>query len=163
MADRSVSVWREKRERYAPRATELPAEMKLAMLPFFPARLLEEIRFVQLRGDSIEFPKAKPREPADFPFWEHAHGHLFLDVLVMNRRLTERQLFHSLVHAMQMRRLGPERYVQTYLRALARTESRLGVPFEIQAFNLEARYATAPGEGFAVEDQVEMWVRKKLY
>jgi hypothetical protein len=163
LADWGVSLWRENRERYAPRAKELPAELKLAMVPFFPARLLEQIRYVQLHGEYVELPQEKLREFSDFPRSEHQHGFMFIDVLVMNQPLTERKLFHSLVHAAQIDAVGIRSYMETYMLALGKTRAYIGVPFEIQAFNLEARFATAPQDGFSVADEVELWLMKRLY
>lgn len=163
LADWGVTLWREKRERYAPRARELPVDLKQAMLPFFPADLLDRIRFVQLEGEYVSLPQEDLRAFADVPRSEHQHGFLFEDLLVMNQPLTERKLFHSLVHAVQMDKLGLPKYLHTYLQALAKTRAYIGVPFEIQAFNLEARFVTSPNDRFSVADEVELWLMKRLY
>jgi len=163
LAQWGVSLWRENRERYVSRAVPLPREMSAAMRPFFPATLMEQIRYVQLDGEYVSLPQEDLRAFADFPRSEHQHGFMFLDLLVMNHAITERKLFHSLVHGVQIEKLGLHDYMLTYLRALAVTRAYIGVPFEIQAFNLEARYVTSPTEGFSVADEVELWLMKRLY
>lgn len=163
LADWGVSLWRENRDRYAPRAKELPVDLKAAMLPFFGAEMLDRIRYVQLEGEYVALPQEDLRAFADVPRSEHQHGFMFEDVLVMNQPLTERKLFHSLVHAVQMDKLGISQYLHVYLQALAKTRAYIGVPFEIQAFNLEARFVTSPNDGFPVADEVELWLMKRLY
>lgn len=163
LADWGVSLWRENRDRYAPRAKELPQDLKVAMIPFFSPELLDGIRYVQLDGEYVTLPQEDLRAFADVPRSEHQHGFMFDDVLVMNQPLTERKLFHSLVHAVQMDKLGLAKYLHTYLQALAKTRAYFGVPFEIQAFNLEARFVTSPSDAFSVADEVELWLMKRLY
>jgi hypothetical protein len=158
-----VALWHKNRERYAPRAAELPTDFRQAMLPFFADSLLDRIRYVQLEGEFVSLPQEELRSFSDFPRSEHQPGFMFIDLLVMNQPLTERKLFHSLVHAVQIDKIGLDQYMQTYLRALAVTRAYIGVPFEIHAFNLESRYAAAPTDGFSVTDEVELWLMKRLY
>lgn len=163
IAATGVSLWHENRERYAPRATELPADLKRVVFRFFPAELMERVRYVQLKGEYVTLPQDDIRKFADLPRSEHQHGFMFEDLLVMNQPLTGRRLFHSLVHAVQMEKFGLHDYLLTYLRALAVTRAYIRVPFEIQAFNLDSRFVSAPQEPFSVADEVELWLMKKLY
>jgi len=163
LADWGVSLWRENRERYALCAKELPADLKLSVLPFFPAELMEKVRYVQLKGEYVSLPQDEIRKFADMPQSEHQHGFMFEDVLVMNQPLTRRRLFHSLVHAVQIEKLGLANYMLMYLQALVTTRAYINVPFEIQAFNLDARFVAAPYDPFSVTEEVELWIRKSLY
>jgi len=84
-------------------------------------------------------------------------------VVVFNDRLTERALFHGLVHAVQFQILGVERYTRAFVSSFLRTTTHFTVPLEAQTFALESKFAQDPALGFSVEEQVRLWLREDRY
>ena len=157
-----LALWRQNRDKYYPIANPLPPALKEAMQPFFPSNLLNQVRYIK-PDPPLSLPVERLQAFADIPRFEHQHGVLILDVIVLNQALTERSLFHSLVHSVQMQVLGLESYAEHYLRSLFRTKAYVSVSFEVQAFHLEARFAAAPSEAFSVQEEVELWVAQNRY
>lgn len=62
-----------------------------------------------------------------------------------------------------MRVLSIETYGELYLRGLLRTKAYIAVPFEVQVFHLDTRFAAAPSEAFSVQEEVELWVAQNRY
>lgn len=87
----------------------------------------------------------------------------FLDVLVFNEQLTERSLFHALVHSVQFQVLGLERYTELFVRSFVNTRFHFLVPVEAHAFFLESKFARPAAETFSVEDQVRLWDKQNRY
>jgi hypothetical protein len=87
----------------------------------------------------------------------------FLDTIVFNEKVTERFLFHALVHAVQFEVLGLERYTNLFVRSFINTKFHFSVPIEAHAFSLESRFVGQPADRFSVEDQVRLWIKNGRY
>ena len=140
---------------------------KETLHPFFSYSLLERVRLVELRGRRLPLPpfyqKAKAMGIANLPEMTHMASLTFVDVIVFNEQVSERALFHGLVHVAQMQILGLERYTDLFVRSFLRTQAHFNVPLERQAFTLEARFAAHPSEPFPVEEQIRLWLRERRY
>jgi hypothetical protein len=145
----------------------LAAEHQEMLRPYFASSLLERVRFVELHGKRLPpppfFEKAKALGIANLPEMTHMASLTFVDVIVFNEHLSQRALFHGLVHAAQMQILGLERYTDLFLRSFLRTQAHFNVPLERQAFALEAKFAASGNEPFSVEEQVRLWMRERRY
>jgi hypothetical protein len=157
-----IALWRQNRDKYYPIANPLAPVMKQAMQLFFPADLLEKVRYIQ-PNPPLSLSVESLRAFAVVPRFEHQHSVTFVDVIVLNQPLTERSLFHSLVHAVQMQVLSMESFMEHYVRALLRTRAYIAVPFEVQAFHLDTRFAAAPSKAFSVQEEVELWFAQNRY
>ena len=93
----------------------------------------------------------------------HLPSLTFVDVLVFNERITERTLFHALVHAVQFQVLGLERYTEIFVRAFLRRRAHYNVPLEAQAIALEAKFASQSEGSFNVEEQIWLWLNQGRY
>ncbi len=80
----------------------------------------------------------------------------FIDVAVFNRQPTLRTLFHTLVHVAQFEVVGVER-VMGYFETLNASGLWMVVPYEEQAYQLDARYTRDPHDTFSVEKEVREW------
>jgi len=158
-----ITLWRQNRDHYRPLSDVLPTAKHCLLRPFFSTRLLDQIRYVQLGSERLRLPLDEIRKFADVPAIEHQHGVTFIDTLVLNEQATERQWFHSLVHATQMDVLGLESYIDLYVHALARTRAYVKVPFEVQAFCLDTRFAASPSRCFSVAEEVRLWAAERRY
>ena len=157
-----IALWCQNRGKYYPIANPLPPALKEAMRPFFPASLLGRVRYIQ-PNPPLSLPTESLKAFADVPRFEHQDGVLFQDVIVRNQPLSERSVFHELVHGVQMQVLGLESYTELYLRSLLKAKAYIAVSFEVQAFHLEARFAAAPSEAFSVQKEVEQWAAQNCY
>jgi hypothetical protein len=158
---------REQREFYYPGGQSLDGEVKELFRRFFPEALLEKVRIVALAGRRVENPAfyAEAREMGftNLPDIAHRDSVTFLDVLVFNERMTERNLFHALVHAAQVRTLGIYMYADLFVRGFLRTGSYSMVPLKAQAFELDMRFASNKEASFSVEGEVFQWLIEKRF
>jgi len=165
--DRLSSYLREQRERYFPSAAPFTKRQKALLWPYFPPALLERVRIAELHGARVSNPpfyaEARALGFVNLPELTHMHSLTFLDVVVFNERITERALFHALVHAVQIEVLGLERYTELFVRGFINTKLHFSVPLEAQAFSLESKFVGSPADRFSVEDQVRLWVKEGRY
>ncbi len=164
---RVSSYLQHQRNHFFPQAKPLARTDRLTMERFFSHRLLADIRTLELAGRRIPNPpfyaEAKALGLGNLPEMTHMPSLTFLDVVVFNERITERSLFHALVHAVQFQVLGLERYTEIFVRAFLRRRAHFNVPLEAQAIALEAKFATDPGGSFSVEEQVWLWLNQGRY
>jgi hypothetical protein len=161
-----ASYLREQRDHYSPVATSLTNEVKARMWPFFSADLLDRIRIIELRGARVRVPEffAKVRalgfEP---PQITHMDSVTFLDIVAFNQSLSERALFHAMVHAVQIDVLGLHRYAELWVHGFLKTRTHFTVPLEVHAFTLSSKFLRPMPERFSVEDEVVRWVADGRY
>jgi hypothetical protein len=161
------SYLRNQREGYFPSATPLNRHQQALMWPYFSPALLEQVRIVELHGNRIPNPpfysEAKSLGFINLPQLTHMHSLTFLDVVVFNEKVSERCLFHGLVHAVQFAVLGLERYTERFVRGFVNSKLHFSVPLEAHAFSLESKFMGAPAQRFSVEDQVRLWLKQGRY
>jgi hypothetical protein len=164
---RVSAYFKQQREHYLASAVPLSNHEKALMWPFFSAALLDRVRIVELRGARIPNPPFYDEYKAlgfvNLPEVTHMHSITFLDVVVFNEKMTERALFHGLVHAVQFELLGLERYSDIFVRSFVRTKLHFSVPLETHAFALESKFAGTPTSRFSVEDKVRLWIDQGRY
>ncbi|MGB7603817.1 MAG: hypothetical protein WBM24_26190 [Candidatus Sulfotelmatobacter sp.] len=161
------SYLRDQRESYFHSARPLSKHQKALMWPYFSAELLDQVRVVELHGQRVPnppfYPEAKALGFANLPEVSHMHSLTFLDVVVFNEKISERCLFHGLVHAVQFEILGLERYAELFVRSFVNTKLHFSVPLEAHAFSLESKFMSARAQRFSVEEQVRLWVKQGRY
>jgi hypothetical protein len=161
------SYLRDQRERHFHSAAPLTQHQKALMWPYFSPALLEQVRVVELNGERLPNPpfyaEARALGFANLPEITHMHSLTFLDVVVFNEKVSERNLFHGLVHAVQFEVLGLERYTELFVRSFINTKLHFSVPLEAHAFSLESKFMGAPAHRFSVEDQIRLWVKQGRY
>lgn len=82
----------------------------------------------------------------------------FVDTVVSQEAFTDRLLFHELVHVIQYEKLGLQQFAAKYVTGFLGGGSYDGIPLEMNAYELEARFAGAPAKAFSVEDEVQEWI-----
>src|SRR6266849_6985254 len=161
------SYLRDQRERYLPLAAPLSEKHKTIMRPYFSATLLDQVKAVELHGARVPNPpfyeEAKALGFVSLPDLTHMNSLTFLDVLVFNEGLTQRSLFHALVHAVQFQVLGLKRYTEIFVHNFVNTRFHVRVPLEAHTFFLESKFARPAAASFSVEDQVRLWVKQNRY
>ncbi|HZR56268.1 MAG TPA: hypothetical protein VFA74_05315 [Terriglobales bacterium] len=157
----------EQREQHYPTGRPLSDLNRKLLEPFFPPTLLADIRIVEMKGRRVAKPsfyeQARALGLINLPDVTHMASLTFEDVVVFNDRLSERALFHALVHAVQFQILGMQGYVDRFVRSFLRTQSHFNVPLEAHAFTLECKFAGDPTRHFSVEEQVWLWTNQNRY
>ncbi len=158
---------RQQREHYLAFAAPLSNSHKARMWPYFSPTLLDQIRVVELAGRRVPTPsfyaEARAQGFENLPEITHMESLTFVDVVVFNEALSERSLFHALVHAVQFQILGLERYAELFVQSFMRTRTHFTVPLEVHAFSLTSKFMRPSPEKFSVEDHVHRWIADKRY
>lgn len=161
-----AAAWiRQQRDKYHPLSEPLSENVKRELRPFFPAKILDvlRIRDVSLTGEAIPYPPFYERVRAGgarvVPDAAHMTAIPFIDVALFNRQPTLRTVFHTLVHVTQYSVVGLERVMAGYFHALNESGLWMVVPFEEQAYKMDARFTADPTAHFSVEDEVHEWLR----
>lgn len=161
------SYLRDQRQRYLPDALPLNNQQKARMWPYFSPTILDQVRMVELQGQRVSPPAFYAEASAlgfdNLPEVTHMDSLTFIDILVFNETLTERSLFHALVHFVQFQVLGVERYAELFVQSFIKTRAHFSVPLEAHAFTLESRFMRPSAEKFSVEDHVLRWVTDGHY
>lgn len=156
----------EQREHYFPASGPLGAQQKASMWPYFSPALLEQVRVIELRGARVTVPEFFAQARAlgfEPPEITHMDSLTFLDVIVFNQELSERALFHALVHTVQIQTLGLHRYAELWVRSFIKSRTHFTVPLEVHAFSLASKFLHPAAESFSVEDQILRWIDDNRY
>jgi len=81
-----------------------------------------------------------------------------VDTVVSHEPFSDRLLFHELVHVVQYEKLGIVNFAAKYVNGFLSGGSYEAIPLEMNAYQLDARFAAAPAETFSVSDQVQLWM-----
>lgn len=165
--ERVSSYLRQQRDHYLPTSLPLENQYKARMWPYFSDALLDQIRFVELKGQRVSQPsfyaEARAQGFDNLPELTHMDSLTFIDVVVFNETLNERSLFHALVHAVQFQVLGLDRYTRLFVESFLRTRTHFTVPLEAHAFSLTSKFMLPAPVGFSVEDHVVRWLHERRY
>lgn len=158
---------RSQHDHYLPAAHPLGKQAKSAMARHFPAPLLDRVRVVELKGARVAVPEFFKQARAmgfdSLPDMPHMESITFLDVIAFNEKLSERALFHALVHTVQIEVLSLERYAELWIRGFLKTRAHFTVPLEVHAFSLASRFLRPVPDKFSVEDEVLRWAADERY
>jgi hypothetical protein len=140
---------------------------KCELSGFFSPALLNRVRIVELKNSRVENPwfyeEARERGIENLPDIAHKVAVTFLDVVVFNQKITQRDLFHGLVHAAQVKLLGVERFAELFVVGFLQARSYFLVPLKAHAFALDTRYAEDSQAPFSVEDEIRRWALDDRY
>lgn len=137
-----------------------------AMAAFFPADLLHRARIASpvqpLRPPRIQklatmFGMERLLTP------EATAAITFNHVIAHYNPLSLRTLFHELVHVEQYKQLGVRLFARLYVRGFLRTAAYESIPLEVQAYELDGKYAANPALRFSVRDEVRRWIEEGKY
>jgi hypothetical protein len=163
--ERVCSYLSQQRDHYVAAAVPLTEQHKILMRPYFSASLLDRVRVVELDGKRLPnlpfYREAKALGFEHLPEFTHMASLTLIDVLVFSEPLTERRLFHALVHAVQFQVLGLEHCTELFVGGFGNTQ--FTVPLDAHAYSLESRFARPTPERFSVEDEVRLWLKQGRY
>jgi hypothetical protein len=154
----------DQRQTYYPKAKQLSDKHRLQLEPFFPQAVLSSVRVIRGKASDPPFYRHLcAMGIGNRPSFSAMAGVTFQDVVLHVEALTPRLLFHELVHATQYRQLGLERFAECYVKGFLSAGSYEEIPLEKQAYELEARFAQKPAQGFAVEQDVSERIRRRMF
>lgn len=152
----------DQRQLYRPRGVPLTAAQIAKLRSFFREDLLQNVRVLRLQDERVAnpafYPMVKSLGFVDLPDQTTAAATTFSDVIVSHNEFSNGLLFHELVHVEQYRQLGISRFAELYVRGFLTGGGHSGIPLEVNAYALGARYEAAPGVPFSVADEVSQWL-----
>lgn len=154
----------EQQQIYRPQAVPLNANQMATMRPFFSASALESARIVVLAEERIHNPTFYGElvrmgfSAGSLPDFAHMGAITFLDTVASHGSYSSRTLFHELVHIVQYEKLGLAEFAARYVRGFLSGGSYEANPMEINANQLEERFAARPTRQFSVEAEVQSWI-----
>jgi hypothetical protein len=154
----------QQRQTYRGKAVPLDGHQRSAMQPFFPASALDSTRVVVLAGERVSSPPFYPElqkmgfEPDSLPDFSLMTAITFVDTVVSHEAFTANLLFHELVHVVQYAKLGLKEFTAKYVRGFLNGGSYEAIPLEVNAYELDARFAQAPAKIFSVDAAVQSWI-----
>jgi hypothetical protein len=157
------------RQTYRGRAVPLDGHQRLAMQPFFPASALDSTRVLVLAGQRVSNPPFYPElqrmgfEPGALPDFSLMAAITFVDMVVSHEPFTERLLFHELVHVVQYEKLGLLEFAAKYVRGFLNGGSYEAIPLEVNAYELDERFAGARAKPGSVEAEVQRWIDESRF
>jgi hypothetical protein len=154
----------QQRQTYRGSAVPLDAHQRSAMQPFFPASVLDSARVVVLAGKRVSNSPfygqlvAMGFETGSLPNFSLMAAITYVDTVVSNKPFTDRLLFHELVHVVQYEKLGLAKFAAKYVKGFLSGGSYEAIPLEMNAYELDARFATKQTEAFSVTAEVQSWI-----
>lgn len=153
----------EQRQTYRRRAVPLGLNQIASMRPFFPVTALNSARVVALAGEQVGNPPFYGQlvgmgiAADSLPDFAAMAAITFVDTVVSHGPYDDRLLFHELVHVVQYEKLGLAEFAGKYVRGFLSGGSYEAIPLEMNAYELDARFATAPARVFSVNAEVQAW------
>lgn len=151
------------RERFVSQSAKLSNAQKAAVGGFFRADLLETTQVVVLEKKRIGNPDFYPMLIgmgfSNLPDFARMEAVTLRDVVAFHGPVTMGTLFHELVHVEQYRQLGVPSFSELYVRGFLKGGGYYGIPLEINAYELGARFEAHPDRTFPVENEVASWIR----
>jgi hypothetical protein len=154
----------QQRQTYRRRALPLSQNQRAAMTSFFSASILESARVVVQAGERVSNPPFYAElvkmgfEAGSLPDFAEMAAITYVDTVVSHEQFADRPLFHELVHVVQYEKLGLAEFTAKYVKGFLIDGSYEAIPLEINAYELDARFAVAPTARYPVEVEVRSWI-----
>jgi len=167
LLEQAVEFVRAERERFVPRARALTEIERASVAGFFEEEALHAARVIVLEGETVGNPvlvqELRSRGFQSIFDLNHLNAVPFEDLLIYHETINKRLLFHGLVHFVQQRVIGMERWLDLYLRGVLRTGLHVTIPIEAHAYQLDQQFAMSPAAVFSVAKEVRNWVNAGKY
>jgi hypothetical protein len=82
----------------------------------------------------------------------------YVDTVISHEQFADRLLFHELVHVVQYERLGWAEFAAKYVKGFLSGGSYEAIPLEMNAYELDGRFAAEPTRPYSVEVEVQSWI-----
>jgi hypothetical protein len=125
---------------------------------FFLPQVLDTTRLLILAESRVENPPfyvpLRRMGFTNLPSFSTMAAVTFCDVVVSHQQFSDGLLFHELVHVEQYRQLGILQFAELYVRGFLSGGGYDGIPLEINAYDLGARFERSPQTRFSAADDV---------
>lgn len=159
----STFLWNN-REQFWNQSVPLRDSQRELLQGYFGQTLLEQIRVHELKNQTLITPGFYEllREWGfnELPDFAAIEAITFVDVIVFASPMSNRTLFHEMVHAEQFRQFGLEGLARLYVSGFLKSGTYEAIPLEIQAYGLGAQFETEPRRPFSVEEEVHRWMHE---
>ena len=143
------------RGRVLPHSEPIAARFRKEFYAFFPPDLLAEIRVAHASVPNPRFYWVVKFLGIGRVLEMSSIGAITLvDVIAYPAGMDRSTLFHELVHAVQYRVLGLQKFARLYVTGFLNGGGYDGIPLERQAYELEERFSRDPRTVFSVENDV---------
>ncbi len=164
MITNGISWVSTQREAHRPNARELTNEEKEAMQGFFTSETIDDARigFVPVLENPDFFTVLENAGHTISLDFRLMSGITFVDTILISEEMRDSAegrwrplLFHELVHVVQYKLLGLEKFMQLYVHGWATNGYQYAqIPLEVQAYRLQAEFEMAPKLWFDIARKV---------
>jgi hypothetical protein len=154
----------DQRSHFLTRAKPIGSDQVAILRAFFPEDVLCTAKVVRGRASEPPFySQLRAMGISNAPPFSDMAGITFEDVIVHVEPLETSLLFHELVHAVQYKHLGLDRFAERYVRGFLTRGSYEEIPLEQQAYQLEDKFVQDPSTSFSVEADVIERIRRHQF
>jgi hypothetical protein len=154
----------EQRSHFLGKAKPIRSDQRSTLRAFFPEDILCAAKVARGRASEPPFySQLRAMGISNAPPFSDMAGITFEDVIVHVEPLETSLLFHELVHAVQYKHLGLQRFAERYVRGFLTRGSYEEIPLEKQAYELEDKFVQDPSTEFSVEADVIGRIRRNQF
>jgi len=145
----------EQRRAHAPASRALSNSERASLTVHFPGDALDRVRLARVRclQNPPFYAELERMGFQNLPQFRRMAAVTFVDVIVAQDEFTSSLLFHELVHVVQYRQLGVQKFAELYVRGFLETGEYLSIPLERVAYHLEGLFRLRPDLAIEVEKQ----------
>jgi len=150
-----VSFIEDQRRTHAPESRALSSPERASLAVHFSHDVLDQVRLTRVKRLQNP-PFYADLEQIGFqnlPQFRRMSAVTFVDVIVAQGEFIPSLLFHELVHVVQYKELGLQRFAELYVRGFLETGEYLSIPLERVAYHLEGLFRLRPDLAIEVEKQ----------
>ena len=150
-----VAFIEDQRKTYAPASRTLTNTERTPLAVHFSADILDQVRLTGVKHlqNPPFYAELEQMGFQNLPQFRRMEGVTFIDVIVAQTDFTSSLLFHELVHVVQYRELGVQKFAELYVRGFLDTGEYLSIPLERVAYHLEGLFRLRPDLKIEVEKQ----------
>ena len=152
----NVAVFIEEQRRIlAPASRELSSAERTPLAVHFSGDVLHQTRLTRVKHlqNPPFYVELEQMGSQNLPQFRRMAAVTFIDVIVAQADFTSSLLFHELVHVVQYRELGVQKFAELYVRGFLETGEYLSIPLERVAYHLEGLFRLRPDLKIDVEKQ----------
>ena len=140
---------------HAPTSRPLSEAQRASVAVHFPADVLDHARLTLVKHlqNPPFYVELERIGLQNLPQFKRMAAITFIDVIVSQDEFTPSLLFHELVHVVQYRELGVQKFAEFYVRGFLDTGEYLSIPLERVAYHLEGLFRLRPDLAIEVEKQ----------
>lgn len=151
-----VALFIEEQQRTsAPASRSLSDLERTSLVVHFPKDILETARLARVKHlqNPPFYAELERMGFQNLPQFRQMAAVTFVDVIVAQNEFTASLLFHELVHVVQYKELGLQKFAELYVRGFLETGEYLSIPLERVAYHLEGLFRLRPDLAIEVQKQ----------